>query len=268
VRETLSAEGVCVEVGGIPIFLQTADDAFRRILLERYAGFVTEQPAQRAIDVRLQPPAKDSDPDADISVERSGQVWRLRRGDFEAEWNPNDKRGWVRQSPNPHSIDTALRIIYSLELVEHGGFLLHSSSLVRNQRAFLFSGVSGAGKTTISRLAPQDATLLTDEISYIRPQSGSYRAHGTPFAGELGKPGENVSAPIAQVFLLAKGQDNRIEEVDTVTAIRALLRNVLFFAADPVLRKRLLDIACDFVSRVPMSRLTFYPDHRVWDLVK
>ena len=260
--------GVCVEVGGIPILLQTTNADFQQMLRQRYAGFSSEQAGQRVVEVRLQAQSADNDPDADVTVERRGQAWHIARGDFEAEWNPLNSRGWVRQTANPHSIDTALRIIYSLELVEQGGFLLHSSSLVRNGKAFLFSGVSGAGKTTMSRLAPADATLLTDEISYIRPHDGKYTAYGTPFAGELGKPGENVFAPIDQVFLLAKGPENRIDDIDSVTAVRSLLRNVLFFAADAALSRKLLDIGCDFVSRVPVRRLTFYPDSRVWDLVQ
>lgn len=264
----MNADGVCVEVGGIPILLQTTDAYFQHMLQQRYAGYRGGPTAERIVEVRLHPPAAENDPDADVTVERHREVWHISRGDFEAEWNPHSRRGWVRQTPNLHSIDTALRIIYSLELVEQRGFLLHSSSLVRNGRAFLFSGVSGAGKTTISRLAPPDATLLTDEISFVRPVNGIYRAFGTPFAGELGKPGENISVPIAQVFLLAKGPENRIDEVESVTAIRSLLRNVLFFAADAGLGNTLLNIVCDFVSSVPVGRLTFYPDNRVWDLVK
>ncbi len=63
----------------------------------------------------------------------------------------------------------------------------------------------GAGKTTISRLAPPDANLLTDEISYLRPAARGYRAYGTPFAGELARPGENLSAPLAALYFLEKG---------------------------------------------------------------
>ena len=95
-------------------------------------------------------------------------TWRLRRGDFRAHWNPAAGRGSIRQSANPYSIDSVLRIVHTLILAREGGFLLHSAGAIRNGRAFLFSGVSGAGKTTISRLAPPDVTLLTDEVSYIR----------------------------------------------------------------------------------------------------
>jgi hypothetical protein len=161
-----------------------------------------------------------------------------------------------------------LRIVHTLVLARQGGFLLHSASAIRNGKAFLFSGVSGAGKTTISRLAPPDATLLTDEISYVRRQADSYVAFGTPFTGELAKLGENTSAPIAAAYLLAKGPENRIDPVPAGEAARALLANVLFFAEDEDLVRSAFHSAFEFVSRVPVKRLTFVPDSRVWELIQ
>ena len=111
-------------------------------------------------------------PRADLEVSRNQNVWKISRSDFWAEWDTQSRRGLVRQSPNPYSIDTVLRILHSLVLTEEGGFLVHAASAIRNGRAFLFSGVSGAGKTTISRLAPPDVTVLTDEISYVRKCGG------------------------------------------------------------------------------------------------
>src|SRR6266516_7768334 len=177
----------------------------------RYAGFIgSGQAPDYEFDVELGPPA-DIDPDADVRVFRQDGKWRLERGDFRAEWDPVSRRGRVRQSANPYSIDAVLRIVHSLVLAGQGGLLVHAASVVRNGRAFLFAGVSGAGKTTLSRLAPPDATLLTDEISYVRREDGEYVAYGTPFAGELAKAGENVRAPIGALYLLAQGPENRID---------------------------------------------------------
>src|SRR5207248_6351235 len=140
--------------------------------------------------------------DADVSVRLESGRWIMERGDFYAEWDLERRQGWVRQTANPYAIDAVLRILHSLIMARQGGFLVHAASAVRNGRAFLFAGVSGAGKTTISRLAPNDVTLLTDEVSYIRPGSQQYYAYGTPFAGELAKVGENTSAPVAVLYLL------------------------------------------------------------------
>ena len=120
----------------------------------------------------------------------------------------------------------------------------------------------------MTRLAPPDVTLLTDEISYLQPSGDGYLAFGTPFAGELAKAGENCSASVSALFFLEKGPENRLEELSSSEAVSRLMRNILFFAEDPKLVEQLLQTACDFVSRVPIRRLTFYPDAKVWDTVR
>ncbi len=255
-----------IEIGGIAIRLSLDKAGFDEVLAARYAGFVNDDARPSSeFDVLLQ--SSPVSTDCELQVSKSGCVWRIERGDLAAEWNAASRRGCIRQAPNPYSIDAVLRIVHTLLLAEEGGFLLHASSVVRNGRVFLFTGVSGAGKTTISQLAPHDATLLTDEISYVRRSGAGYRAYGTPFAGSLQKPGENISAPIAGAFLLEKGRENRIESVESANAARSFLRNVLFFARDTELVNRVFEAAVEFVSRVPVKRLLFAPDERVWDLI-
>lgn len=256
-----------IDIGEMPVRVNTSDPIFLRMLEERYAGYLgSPETVAIEFDVELCPPM--GDPEADMSVEYKQGIWKLQRGDFLAEWNPSTGRGLIRQYRSPYSMDAVLRILHSLVLAREGGVLLHSASSIRNGQAFLFAGVSGAGKTTISRLAPNDVTLLTDEISYVRRRQDSYVAHGTPFTGELAKLGENVSAPVAALYLLAKGTENRIESVPPGEAVRALLANVLFFAADHDAVQSAFHSAFDFVGRVPVSRLTFVPDASVWELIR
>jgi hypothetical protein len=152
-------------------------------------------------------------------------------------------------------------------LAREAGFLVHAASAVRNGRAFLFAGVSGAGKTTISRLAPPDVEVLTDEISYVRRAESGYEAFGTPFAGELARVGENIRAPLSGLYLLSQGSSNCIEPVSDLDAARAILESVLFFAQDVELVRLVFQAALDFVSKVPVRRLVFLPDSRAWELI-
>jgi hypothetical protein len=259
-----------IKIGGMPVRVNTTDQAFLAMLQDRYAGFLAplegEEQAEIEFDVDLSP-SHFADPNAVVSVTQHQGRWKLERGDFRAEWEPSSRRGWIRQTANPYSIDAVLRIVHTLVLARQGGFLAHSASAIRNGKAFLFAGVSEAGKTTISRLAPPDATLLTDEISYVRKEDGRYIAYGTPFTGELAKLGENVSAPIAALYLLAKGKENRIDPLPQAEAARSLLANLLFFAQDEELVQAMFHSAFEFVSRVPVARLTFVPDARVWELI-
>ena len=257
-----------IEIGGMPVRVNTTDQRFIGILEERYSGYIGSPAVTPEIefDVDLNPD-RSTDPNSDVRVTQQGGRWRLVRGDFRAEWEPAKRRGWICQTANPYSIDAVLRIVHTLVLARQGGFLLHSASAIRNGKAFLFAGVSEAGKTTISRLAPSDVTLLTDEISYVRKQDSGYIAFGTPFTGELAKLGENVSAPVSALYLLAKGGENRIDPIAPGEAARSLLANLLFFAEDEELVQATFHSAFEFVSRVPVSRLTFVPDARVWELI-
>jgi hypothetical protein len=323
---------VCIDIGAMPILVHTDSPEFAHLLEDRYGSFVVRagppaDPLSEGIapgdhDGRPFPPGRAQDPRRVLALEvelvAPGIVsdaeelrvrlergrWVMERGDFRAEWDPQRRRGWVRQSPNPYSIDSVLRILHSLVLSREGGFLVHAASAVRNGRAFLFAGVSGAGKTTISRLAPPDVVLLTDEISYVRPRKQrtgnrkqttgnssalglgdggqrtlpslspvpsslfpSYEAYGTPFTGELARIGENLRAPIAALYLLTQGTGNMIEALTQAEAARALLKNILFFAQDEELVWLVFHSASDFVSRVPVRRLVFAQDARIWELI-
>jgi hypothetical protein len=290
-----ASDAVAIEIGGMAIALRTHDVAFRQLLEDRYAGFIGSSPEPQfefdidllgdidLLDMDLRDIDQlDNDPqdnapvesaetmrtDKDVQVRLESSQWLMQRGDFHAQWDSRAGRGRIRQSRNPYAIDSVLRIVHTLILAKQGGFLVHAASAIRGGRAFLFAGVSGAGKTTISRLAPSDAKLLTDEISYVRREGDEYRACGTPFAGELARVGENLSAPLHTLFLLEQGLENRIEPVGAPEAIRLLLRNILFFAEDAELVSLVFQSACEFVERVPVRRLIFVPDQRVWEMIR
>jgi hypothetical protein len=267
VLATIAAQEIVIDIGRMPVLVRSESPVFLEMIEGRYSGFINREGMPVfELDVELVASGKITDED-DLAVRFGAGRWLIERGDLRAEWEPESRRGRVVQSANPYSLDAALRIIHSLILARDGGLLVHAASAVRDGKAFLFAGVSGAGKTTISRLAPADVTLLTDEISYLQCSDRGYMAYGTPFAGELAKVGENVEAPLTAVYFLEKGRENRIEPVCASEAARILLANVLFFAHDSELVSRVFETACELVERVPVYRLTFFPDECVWELI-
>lgn len=262
-----------IGIGGLWVRLRTDSPEFVAEISGRFEGFLgNAAKPDHVFDIELLPfPDGDAAPvDAhgdSVHVTRNGPLWQVRRGDFFAEWDPRLQHGRARMVPSPYSLDSVIRILHTLILAEQGGMLIHASSVALDGRAFVFTGVSGAGKTTISRLCPPQAHILTDEMSFIRPLDARYYAHGTPFSGELGRPGENLSAPLAGIFLLAKGPENRIEPLSPTEAVRALMANILYFARDNALTAHVFDNAIALAAQVPVRRLTFVPDARVWDLI-
>ena len=260
--------GVTVEVGGVAVRFDTDDATLVAILSQRFRRFLESEvePAFR-FDITVVD-AVAADIDAELEVQGADGYWTMRRGDFRAELNVAGGRGRIWQSLNPYAADSILRIVHTLVLSTRGGFLLHASSAIRNGRAFLFTGPSGAGKSTIVGLAPGDVKVLTDEISYVRRSGDGYVAFGTPFAGERSDLGEPGCAPVAALFQLARGWDNQHMRLDEATAVKTLMRNILFFADDVSLVGAVLDTACDFASRVPAYTLSFAPDARVWSTIR
>jgi hypothetical protein len=266
---SLAFAEVTVEIGGVAVQLWTRDSGFRRVIEERYEGFLNPEALPECrFEIQLISNRHGADTDEDVSVFKSGSKWCLKRGNFQAEWDLHRRTGWIRQCANPYSIDSVLRITHSLLLAMQGGFQLHASSTIRNGRAFLFAGVSGVGKTTMAKLAPSDAIVLTDEISYIRRIDNGYRAYGTPFAGELQRPGANQSAPVQQACLLGQGERNKLRAVSQSEAIRCLMRHVLFFARDNELVEQVLDSVVHFAPRVEVVEMEFTPDRRAWELIQ
>jgi len=112
----------------------------------------------------------------------------------------------------------------------------------------LFAGASGAGKTTHGPAgAGPRATLLTDEVSYVRKLPEGYFCVRNPLCGELKCAGGKRGGTVGVLYLLKHGPVNHIEAVGESVCYRALLESILFFARDPELVKLVFETAADFV---------------------
>lgn len=165
------------------------------------------------------------------------------------------------------TLDSLIRVLLSVKLAERAGFLLHAATVVRDSRAYVFTGRSGAGKSTIAAMAPA-GSALTDEISLLRFAHGGWYAYGTPFWGEFRAAGANRRFPVAGIYSLAQAQENRIEPLSPGQALRALLPNVLFFSRKKHHADALLRALAALVGSVPVGRLHFLRDASFWQVLQ
>jgi len=86
--------------------------------------------------------------------------------------------------------------------------------------------------------------------------------------GELRGPGKTAPLPSRLFFFLEQGPENRVDVLPCAEAVRRLMRNMLFFAADPAWWNGFSPLHAIFVDTVPIRLLTFYPDASVWDVVR
>jgi len=256
-----------VQVGRVPIRLNCEDREYSGVLARRFEGFVQNAAAPLLeFDIELADPQRP-DPDDEVRVTRDRDRWTIERSDCEAVLDVPSGRGRIRQPRHPYATDTVLRILHSLLLAPRGGLLLHASSVIRHGRAFVMFGPSGAGKSTMVAMAPPDAIVLSEEISYVRREDQAYWGCGTPFTGELNRRGDNTEAPLGGLFHLVQGEDDRIEPLSHSDALRVLLQSVLCFAGDPAVTKQVFAAACDLVSLAPVQTLVFRRHPQVWELI-
>ncbi|HEX3527164.1 MAG TPA: hypothetical protein VH988_08865 [Thermoanaerobaculia bacterium] len=110
-----------------------------------------------------------------------------------------------------------LRVLVAYRLHELGGAVLHCAAVASPRGARLFLGRSGAGKSTVSRLAQEHgAQVLSDDLNALRLKAGAVTVEKLPFTGDYGDPRTpSPAVPLAGLYRLEK---------DTVDALRPLSR--------------------------------------------
>jgi hypothetical protein len=244
---------VDISVGCMPLRLQTSDQPLLSAASERYAAFRVSH--THPFVISLDEHSSDSNRPADFTYEFEGA--KLTAYELESCFTG------VR---NEYALDSLLRIQLSWMLAQRTGFLLHAATVIRNDRAYVFTGRSGAGKSTVASLA-HPGTVLTDEISLLRYEDGVWRAYGTPFWGEFRAVGANVSAPVAGIFRLLQSPDNRLTPLRPFQLLRTMLPNILFFSADPAANKRLLEILTQASQEITGYMLAFRKDQTFWEVL-
>lgn len=104
------------------------------------------------------------------------------------------------------------------------GIILHSACVTLGGRGFLFAGVSGSGKSTISEIwrQVQGAEVLTDERVIIREVQSDLCAFGTPWHG-TSDANRNVGAPIEKIFFIKHGKENNVIPISKSEAAKRLM---------------------------------------------
>ena len=135
------------------------------------------------------------------------------------------------QSRQPHlSKDDAEYIstgqFFYNTLLRHSGFLLHSSAVVVDGKAYLFSAASGTGKSTHTQLwldtFGDRAYMLNDDKPAIRYEDGAWYAYGTPWSGKY-DISTNARVPLAGICFLKRGEENVIKPFTGSAAAFAFL---------------------------------------------
>lgn len=155
--------------------------------------------------------------------------------------------------------ENLFRVLLAYRLLDDGGVLLHSAGLHDSERAWLFIGRSGAGKSTISGLG-RDAGLhiLSDDMNAVFPEDGSYLCEQLPFAGTFGQTSWSGGRyPVTGIHVLQQDQQNHLKPLSPAKRLAMLMVCSPFINSDPFRQQQLVDNLIHLTANSQGGTLSF-----------
>lgn len=154
-------------------------------------------------------------------------------------------------------------------LINHQGFILHSSFISWQNNGILFTAPSGTGKSTQADLWKkyEDADIYNGDRTIIRKIDGKYYGFGSPYAGSSGIY-RNESAPIKAIVVIEQGPDNVIRRLHGREAFLPLFRETLMNTWNKEYMEKMTDLLMDAACQIPVYHLSCRPDQDAVNTVK
>jgi hypothetical protein len=152
-------------------------------------------------------------------------------------------------------------ILYYLSAI-HGDIMIHASGVNNAGHGFLFSGVSGKGKTTLAKLWDQSgARVIHDDRLILRKTGTGYLMYNTP----VYKNDVPLKSQLNKIFLIEHGMKNELIPVRGAESVSKVMANCIQHNWDPGIIARLLGSVSIMCGTIPTVRLIFKPDRSVID---
>jgi hypothetical protein len=144
-------------------------------------------------------------------------------------------------------------------LARRGAAVLHASCMAQNGAALVFTGHSGAGKSTISSIAERCGwKVLSDDRTILTLEDGVVHASGTPWHGSH-KCGTADSLPVKGIFLLEQAPEDSAEPMEMSRGFSEVLVRTVRPLADVEEQVAVVNTVERIVRSVPLGVLRFRP---------
>lgn len=146
-------------------------------------------------------------------------------------------------------------------MLQYGVLLMHGSVIAVDGEAYLFTALSGTGKSTHVRLwrklFGERAVMVNDDKPLLRidprtsallPEAQHPIVYGTPWDGKH-HLSNNVAMPLKAIIYLERGAENEIHEVSTKWIFPVLMSQI-FSPEDALSRLQIMKLVDDMSHRI------------------
>ena len=120
-------------------------------------------------------------------------------------------------------------------LIDRDTLLFHGFCISVDGEAYLFTAKSGTGKSTHTELWQKQfgnrAVIINDDKPLLKLVDQSVTVYGTPWDGKH-RRSANIAVPLKAICILTRSEENRIQRIDTKTALPMLIQQS-YRPADP-----------------------------------
>lgn len=163
----------------------------------------------------------------------------------------------------------AIRFAFLVLAQQRNLYVLHSSSILYQGKAWLFSGRSGAGKSTHAALWQEvfGTPVLNGDLNMIGMEHGIPMVYGLPWCGTSGvSSSENV--PLSGITLLKQAPENRIIPLSEEEQILSVMQRMISPSWTSGLLEKNLAFAGKLAEKTTILRLLCTKDTNAAHLMK
>lgn len=179
---------------------------------------------------------------------------------------PIDPASSITPNPLNYPMDELLMVNI---LAMGKGVLLHSNCINDRGCGMLFTGTSGAGKSTMAEIwkGKEGVNILTDERVIIRRENGNFFAYGTPWHGTamIHSPDR---ADLKKIFFIKHGKENSAKLLDKMDATSRFLVRAFPTYWNQKGMEFTLELASKVIENIPCYELAFKPDESIIEFVR
>ena len=144
------------------------------------------------------------------------------------------------------SIFYGIRMVFLLKALYSDLIMLHSASILFENRAWLFSASSGTGKSTHCDLWKKvyDTPCINGDLNLLGVKDGKPVIYGTPWCGTSGIY-DTATYPLGGIVLLKRGE-NVVQELSEDKKLLYVQQRLI----SPVWKEEMLDRELDILKRI------------------
>lgn len=160
-------------------------------------------------------------------------------------------------------LNSVLMLLFALSTAGTDTVHTHASAVMLDDKAYLFLGRSGTGKSTHSRLWQhyiRGVEPLNDDHPILRiDETGEVIAYGSPWSGKT-PCYRNASAPVGGIVRLCQAKENRIKRLSTLEAYASLTPSCSCMKWESEMANDVHATIEQIITTVPCYRLECLPD--------